>query len=435
METNLPESLEAERIILSNLLCDDSGETLHACSRIKPHHFSSRSHKIVFEAIQSLSFEGKTTDLVTVSNLLASSNKITEVGGHGFVSGLFSSYLTSAHSQDHIDLIVEKYKLRRILEICEEAKYSTLKQEKSAEECIKNLEQEILLLDLEAENHENQLKEAYEEVKAMIEIRKGGQSVTGLLSKVKPFDDVFFGFQLSQLYVLAGRPSSGKTAFADQITGNLLMDNKCVVYISLESDRARVLLKLACKICGVSFWDFKRNKISPEHLLKVERINEILKTKELILLRPFDISPTDIRPLIRRLQRKQKIDLVVLDYIQKINIPNGWDERRTVSRAISEVQRACLETEIPALVLAQLNRESEGGRPSLRHLKESGQIEQDADNVALLWSNVDKRELDQAAIDHPCILSVEKNKDGASGLDVEMNFEMKIMKFKEKPRI
>lgn len=430
---NLPQSLEAEKLILSSLMHDRVGNVIDSCSKLRPEHFYSRSNSIIFACMQKLASEEKGTDLVTVINFLKSNSQMEQVGGEHEIMKLFKSYVTSAHTEDHIEILLEKHRGRKIIEICELGTNTAYRNEDS-QECISKIEQELFSLSTDKNEKDNQKYEAYEEVKRMIEVRKSGKEVTGLMSGIKPVDDIFFGFQKGQYYVLAGRPSSGKTAMADQICGNLLMRDKCILYISLESDRERVFSKLACKLANVAFWDFKRNLLRPELLLKVEQFNDILVTKNIILMRPFDISPMEIRPLIRRCKRSDDIDLVIMDYLQKINIPNGWDERRTVSRSSTEIQRACVESGVPALIVAQLNREAKDNtRPYMSHLKESGQIEQDADNIAMIWSPTDKRDLAEGDKIHPCLFTVEKNKDGASSLDIEIDFELDKLKFHPKP--
>jgi replicative DNA helicase len=425
----IPDCINAEKLVISSLLCDKYGETFDFCSKLKPFHFLLRSHAIIFETILKLRGESKGTDLVVVSNELQTSGKILDVGGHGELSKLFSSSGFASHTQDHIDLIIEKYRLRKIIEICESIK-SKASNSSTSSECLSGLEHDVFDLQDNDNSNENQLQSACDELDKLIEIRRKGEQITGLITGVRPFDEIFFGFQPSQYYVLGGMPSSGKTAMADQICGQLLMRDKAVLYISLESNKERVIGKLACKLAEVSYLSFIRNHLSKDELEEVQKFSAILRKKNLILIRPFDISPMEIRPLIRKYKRKENIQLVILDYLQKISIPSGWDERRTVSRASTEIQRACVDTGVPSLILCQLNREvGEGSRPSMRNLKESSQIEQDADNVALIWGEVNKRDLPSTDRFWPCTLSVDKNKDGASGLDVDMDFELRKMIF------
>lgn len=431
-ENLLPESLESEKIILSNLLCDTHGEVYDSCSKLRPHHFLNRSHSLIFDAIRVLNGESKPSDLVSVTEALKATGKLEEVGGYLYLSKLFSSYVTQAHSIHHVEMLIEKHRLRKIIDICERGKIGAYANADSSH-CLSELESDIFDLSENNSSIENQLQNACSDIRKQIEVRRKGGDIVGTLSGVQPFDEVFFGFQATQHYILAGAPSSGKTAMADQICGNLLMKDKSVLYISLESSRDRALGKIACKLAQVPYWNFVRNRINTNELDLVESILNGLEKKNLILMRPFDITPMELRPLIRKFKRREGIDLVIVDYLQKISMPSGWDERRTVSRASSEIQRACIETGVPSLVLCQLNRETqEGNRPNMRNLKESSQIEQDADNIAFIWSPTSKRDLPEGSIDFPCVFSVEKNKDGASMVDVEMNFELKKMIFRKK---
>lgn len=428
-ELILPESIQAEQVIISSLLHDKTGEVFDSCSKLKPSHFLTRSHYLIFESVLKLRAESRPSDLVTVGDDLQKSGKIQEIGGHGELARIFTSQGHLGIASDHIQIVLEKYRLRKLIDICEKAKFEASNGSES-DECISKLEHELTDLIDNDDSNENQRDNACQDIERQIEVRRKNGDITGLLSGIKPFDDVFFGFQAGQLYILAGLPSSGKTAMADQACGNLLLRDESVLYISLESDRSRVMGKLACKIAGVPYWNFIRNRLQPGELDAVQKMVNVLKKKNLILMRPFDISPMELRPLIRKVKRRDNVSLVILDYLQKVNMPSGWDEIRTVARASTEMGRACVETGLPALVLCQLNREiGEGNRPSMRNLKGSSQIEQDADNVALIWSMTSKRDLPEGENYFPCILSVDKNKDGASGLDVEMDFEKRKMLF------
>lgn len=431
MKNLLPESQESEQVILSNLLSDRTGEAFDVCSKLKPYHFLGRSHSIIFESMLNLIQDSKSTDLVSITDHLIKNSKLEEIGGHSFLNKLFSSYLTTAHSSQHVEILIEKYRLRKIVDICEKAQMAALNNSDS-QDCLSSLESEIFDLTENEDSNENQLQNGCDGVQRQIEARRKGGDITGLNTGVIPFDNVFSGLQNHQMYIIAGIPSAGKTAMVDQMVGNLLMKNKNILYVSLESDRNRVIGKLACKLADVSFWDFIKNQIKKEELDRVEKFVQILRTKNLVLMRPFDISPMEIRPLIRKCKRRHEIDLVVVDYLQKFSMPTGWDERRTVSRASTEIQRACVETGVPAIVLCQLNRDAqEGARPSMRMLKESSQIEQDADNIALIWSPKSKREFPRELVFFPCVLSVDKNKDGASGIDEGMEFNLPKMYFKQ----
>lgn len=431
---NLPEAIESEKIILSSLLCDKTGEAFDSCLHLRPHHFLNRSHSIIFNCMMNLHHELKGTDLVMVTDTLKSKGQLEEIGGYNFLNNLFCSHITISHSTHHVETLIEKYRLRKIIDICESSKMSAY-QNPNSQDCLSSLERNIFEISENEDLTENQLNNACDDLNHQIELRRNAGDITGLMTGVPAFDDVFFGVQPSQYYILAGLPSSGKTAMADQICGNLLMRDKTVLYISLESVRERVLGKIACKLSGVPFWNFVRNRMQKNELDNIQRIVSVLRKKNLILMRPFDISPMDFRTLIRKSKRRNNIDIVIVDYLQKVSIPSGWDERRTVSRASMEIQRACVETGIPALVLCQLNRDAqEGSRPSMRNLKESSQIEQDADNIAFIWSPNSKRDMPDGASFFSCVFSVDKNKDGASSIDVEMDFDLKKMIFHKKQK-
>lgn len=424
-----PFSIEAEQAILSNLLNSRNGECIDQCSLLSSNHFYNRSHQIVFETISKLHGELKPFDLVTVTNRLRDQSKLEEVGGIGELSKLAMASRLSIHLSDHVAIVEEKFKARRIEEICEGSKIS-LNSGNEVADVLSKLESDIFELNVSSNQEENELQGGSDDLQRMIDVRKNGGEVTGLLSGIKAWDDCHFGFQRSQYYVLAGRPSAGKSAFADQVALNLILRNVPFLYVALESSRERVLAKIACKMAKVNYYHFIINNLDIEKLNQVQICADRIKKSSMILIRPMDINPNGFRSIMRRAKRRFNIELVILDYLQKVSIPSGMEIRQAISTASMNIQRGCVETNVPALVLCQLNREAEKeARPRMGHLKESGQIEQDADNISILWAQKEKRDLPQGERMLPVACSIEKNKDGASGHDIEFNFEMEKMIF------
>lgn len=394
-------------------------------------YFCSRIHRELFECIRNLIEAKKPVDLLSVTDELKRLGTLEEVGGVGKVSSIITAY-PQRGIESYIEVLKEKMALRELIVLGNDISKNAYVSD-SPKDLINQIEGSIFKIQKSTDsNKDSSLGSAVSQLNQMIEVRKSGQVVHGLPSGIKTFDDIQGGFQKGQYYVLGGRPSMGKTAFADQVAINVLKQDKAVLYLSLESSSERVLGKMACKMAGVSFYSFIRNLCSQKQLIQIETCLEFLKTSKLSLVRPSQIYGNDIRSLILKEKRKNNTELFVMDYLQKVSIAHGQDERRAVSDASMAIQSSLVETGVPGLILVQLNREAEKeSRPRMGHLKESGQIEQDADNIALLWSEVDRNTLSLGQ--HlPVILSIEKNKDGASGLDQEMIFDRELMTFKEK---
>lgn len=436
MSTRLmPYNEQAEVGILAGCLILTEEIIDNCLEKLKSDHFYRSPHKVIFEVLRSMRVARKPIDQITVTNELQSVLKLEEIGGHHYISSLTCSFPTTSHIDYYITVLEENFKLRKLIEIGSSLIENSFEKRDSLD-LISETENQISYLMDECENgQDNKTELASDELKRMIEVRRSGEKVTGLSTGISVFDNIFAGLQKTQYYVIAGRPSSGKSALADQIAINVVMRDKPVLYIALEGSTERVFSKIACKMADVCFSDFSRNSISIEDLNRVEKCGNILKEKPLILVRPPSMDAIELKSVVRRYSRKFDLSLMILDFIQKVNIPKGWDERRGISDASHTFQNLCVETGAPGIALAQLNRDSEKeARPRMRHLKESGDIEQDADNVLILWSKKDPKDL-MPGQPQEITFSIEKNKDGMKDLDEEMIFNGRLMKFNNVKRI
>lgn len=428
----IPESQEAELAVISGLLLPYNEDVGEIVDSLTADHFWSKSNQIIFSTICEMQRKGEKVDSITLMDRLKVKGLLEDIGGQYYLFKIATSNPLASHAMDYVPILKEKLLLRKAIAIGQDL-YTKAFNGDDPKEIISQIEGRLFELSIESSNNQNNKTHvAANELQRMIDVRKSGQTITGLQSGIHFIDKIFGGLQKTQYYVLAGRPSSGKSAMADQITMNVVMKDNPVLYIALEGSTERVYSKIACKMVDVCYWDFSRNAISNEDLIRVERAGKLLEQKPLILVRPSSMNPQEIKSIVKRYAKKHDLKLVVLDFLQKVHVPHGWDERRAISEASHAIQDACVETGIPGLIIAQLNRESEKeGRPRMRHLKESGDIEQDADNVILLWSEQDPRDLEPGQmLEVNC--TIEKNKDGVMGVDERMLFDRRIMKFRAK---
>lgn len=425
----MPQSSESELAVLGSIMLDPR-DALEIALGLSVDHFWHKHHALTFTAISELHRLGNPIDTVSLTNHLRDSGNLEFVGGAYFVSQLTRVVPSSSNVGYYVDVIREKQRLRNLIVLAGKIEKEAYEAEDS-KDLLSDVESQIYAMGAENQTSENQLQEACLEIERQIELRKQGIKISGLSSGIPSFDQIFFGFQKGQYYVLGGRPSSGKSAFADQVCGNVLERGESVIYISLESSKERVVGKLAAKRAQVVYSDFIKGYLNPEDLERFSKANAFFKKSNLILHKPYDLTGASIRSLMRKEKRKNNIGLMIFDYLQLIGIPNGMDERRAIGDCSKQIQRACIETGVPALVLAQLNRDSEKeARPKMRHLKETSQIEQDADNIILLWSDKEPNEVPLTEY-LPVTCSIEKNKDGPSGIDQELFFDRKLMTFRE----
>lgn len=427
----LPQSDKSEIVVLSSLLTATTEDCDDIFSTAKPEFFFHRSHKFIFETIYNQYSDGKPFDFITILEILKTKGTLENAGGEYFLTQLMTSHYPRYDVINCIELLKVNFQLRSMIELSEEISIQA-HSGYEPKDIISNAEDKIFDLGTKMQiQTENLVSKAVIEVKDMIKIRRSGEKIFGLQSGIKSFDDTFGGFLPAQYYVIGARPSTGKSAFADQIVNYLVTRNKPVLYICLEAGATRVLSKMACKLARISYTAFSRGFCTDKELDAVEQATVILQSSPLIIKRPYRITGADIRSLVKRESRKHDIQLMVLDYLQ--NVDQGKDDERiAIVKASRAIQDVTVETGVPSLILAQINREGgNGSRPTMSELKGSGQIEQDADNIGLLWPQEDPFKVEMH-LPLPVVLSVEKNKDGARGIDLELNFNRSLMTFNER---
>lgn len=425
----MPQSIEAEVAVLGSILINPGEALDQAVALLSSPCFYQRSHQIIFAALSDMHSKGEPVDTVTVTTRLKDAGTLEECGGPYYLSKLSVAFPTSAHVRYYIDVLREKWRLRRIIELSTQSIERCYSQEDSME-TVGTMEQEFIELSQGSSCSENHLEPAVAELHRQIELRKSGKTICGLETGILALDKLTGGLHDTTMTLLAGRPSMGKSAMLDQIVLTQLERNIPCLYIGLESSLSRIVGKIVAKRLEIPWADFVRSDMTPANLSRMERCAGWLKTSSLILKRPASLSVSELRSMIRMEHRRHGIKLFVLDYIQKLYGGTDPDKERLMLAAASQqIQQACVETGVPALVAVQLNRSSEkNARPSMSDLKGSGQLEQDADSIFILWSDKVRETWDANQL-FPTFLTVAKHKDGRCG-DLELLHDMRLMIFR-----
>lgn len=431
----LPCDHEAEIAVLGSLLTGSPEALDGALATLATPHFVLTSHGLIWDAIAELGAKSAPVDALTVCGVLKDRGTLDSAGGEHAVFALTAKVCTGAHFVYWLERMLEKYRKRRIMEIGDLMGREAQSGDTSWE-IIEKLEAEISSLSqFGSLSTQDQKPGGLEEVKEAIAARERGDKDSCMSSGIPSFDLNLTGIKPSQYYALSGRISAGKTAMADQITLHLLRSDIPVLYIGLEGTRRRVLEKMTAKIAQASYFNFAKGNLSPEFQARMKRAIGLLEKMPLVLITPPDITGPQIRALMRRHSRSHQTKVLVIDYLQKVKPYPGSDgERLAIAEASSQIQRGCIETGMAAIVVCQLNREADtSARPRMSNLKGSGQIEQDADNVLMLWSEKDKHDLELGEL-MPVTMSLEKNKDGPSCIDHHLLFDGSLMTFREQTK-
>lgn len=425
-----PQSSEAEFSVLGSMLYDPT-ETLDRCMELlTPDHFYNRSNRLIFEAIKEMVASGSPIDPITVSSHLKAHHKLDEVGGPSYVSSLTRNPL-GAHSGYFIAILVEKLRLRRILDFVESFKFKAMASQDS-NELLPTMEAELFAISGDVVSNDNKTASAVIELDKQVKQRMEGGTVFGVSSGIPSFDLVTGGLMPGRYYALAALQKVGKTALGCQIALNVVLSGKPVLFISLELSADRLLGRMAACDAQVSYFKYLNNTMDPRDLLKFQQSYRKIGNAPFIIERSVDITGAKIRSIIRKHKRKSGIELVVIDYIQNVAITDG-DVRRSIADASTSVRNACQETGVPAITICQLNRSAANeDRPRMFHLRESSQIESDADTIILLFPKVDRDTLQPNEL-LPMVMAFDANRDGPA-CDQELLYDGSCYTFKELPK-
>ena len=392
MRDALPSSLEAERAILGILLMGEEEDWDEVASFLKEEDFFQPAHKTIFSHIQELYKKGQSADPVTVANSLKKSDSLDQVGGASYLSDLIHQLASKANIRAYADIAVEKSILRKVIRKSEEFIQKAYSEDYSKiEHFIDHLESEIFKLGDNRESADlvplNTLVEGG--LKKLEDLYHKKISLTGLSSSFQALDDLTSGFQPSELIILAARPSMGKTALSLNIAlHNALQKNK-VAFFSLEMSKEAVLMRLLSSLSKINLSQIMSGQIEEGRWSELIAAAAQLSEADFYIDDTSPLSPYEIRAKCRRLKARQGLDLIIVDYLQLMQLPEKTETRE---REVSEMSRLlksfAKELQIPVITLSQLNRGVEARsnrRPILSDLRESGAIEQDADLIMMLY--------------------------------------------------
>jgi replicative DNA helicase len=387
----LPQNIEAEQFVLGGILIDN--EALHAVLEvIKPEDFYREAHRKIFLAFLELYEQNIPIDLVTVSELLQKKGQLADVGGASYLATLVEAIPTTTNLVHYARIIKEKAILRRLINCASEIINQCLTPTEDAEEILDRAERSVFEIANERiQTSYYPLKDVIKESFNMIQnIASKTTHITGVPTGFVDFDRLTSGLQPSDLIIIAGRPSMGKTAFALNIAANTAIRYGIPVAIfSLEMSKEQLANRMLCAEAKVDNQKLRSGFLADHDWQLLTEAASVLSEAPIFIDDTPAISILEMRAKARRLKAEHNIGLVIIDYLQLMK-GKGQTERR--EQEISEISRSlkalAKELNVPVVALSQLNRrveEREDKRPRLADLRESGAIEQDADLIVFLY--------------------------------------------------
>lgn len=375
---SLPYNIDAERLILS-LAITKSETTPLICQTLSLDSFYLEKHQIIFGVIKELFLTNKPVDLLTVSTKLRDQFLIEDIGGIKTLTDLMKIFNTGINIVEYLGLIQDKFIRRSIINLGYEAIEAGYKTKIPLEQALKKIEEEIF--DLNKKNSLGPVLSSAEIVSSILEgVKEKATKITdtGLLSLFYDLDAITQGFQKSDLIIIAGRPSMGKTAFCLNLTRNIALKyRKAILLFSLEMSKEQIVYRLLASDCGIDLTRLRTGRVKKEEL---SRLNySIGKLSNLNIFIDDNPSPSlsEIRLKIRELIiEKLEINLVVIDYLQLLTAPTKKNNRvQEISEITRFLKAFAREFNITILALSQLSRNVEtrtNKRPILSDLRESG---------------------------------------------------------------
>jgi replicative DNA helicase len=428
-----PQNMEAEQAVLGAIFLEPSALTL-ASEILIPEDFYRVAHQKIFNVMLDLSDKGKAIDLVTVTENLASSKLIEDVGGVSYLSELAASVPTAANIEYYARIVEEKALLRRLIRTASGIAEDGYMREDEVEALLAEAEKNIMEVAQRKgagsfHNIKDVLVRTYDNIEEMHN-RKG--DITGLETGFTELDRMTAGFQRNDLIIVGARPSVGKTAFALNIAQNVAKKTgENVAIFSLEMGAEQLVMRVLCAEGNIDAQRLRTGSLTEEDWGKLTMAMGSLSNSGIFIDDTPGVRITDIRSKCRRLKQEHGLGMIMIDYLQLIlgSGRAGENRQQEVSEISRSLKQLARELQVPVIALSQLSRgveQRQDKRPMMSDIRESGSIEQDADIVAFLYRDdyYDKESEAKNIIE----IIIAKQRNGPTGT-VQLAFVKEYNKF------
>ncbi|PTU31066.1 replicative DNA helicase [Stenotrophobium rhamnosiphilum] len=389
-----PHSIEAEQSVLGGLMLDNRTWN-DLADRINEEDFYRADHQLIFRAIAELCGTNKPCDFITLCEHLRHQGKLEDAGGVPYLGTLANDTPSAANVMAYAEIVRERSVLRTLIAAGGDiAELGFRPDGRGHSELIDVAEQKVFAIrnkSAHASGGYEMMPRLMDMVEERIErMRTNPGSLAGLPTGFDDLDRLTTGFHAGDLVIIAGRPSMGKTSFAMNIAEHVaLIEKKGVAVFSMEMPADQLALRVLSSFARIDMGKLRSGELEDRDWDRLTSEGGRVREAPLYIDATGALSPLELRARARRMKQRHDIQLIIVDYIQLMQVP-GTKENRT--NEISEISRGlkalAKELEIPVIALSQLNRgveQRDNKRPRMSDLRESGGIEQDADIVALLY--------------------------------------------------
>ena len=430
-----PNSIEAEQSLIGGLMLDalaydKVGDVIEASD------FYRQDHRLIYQAIVELVEKGSPCDVVTVSEHLDTHGQLDSAGGLEYLATLANETAGAANAKAYANIVRERSTLRSLINAGNEIAGSAFSNDgRTAAEVLDAAEGLVFRIAEKGARGKKGFKSLKdilpEAVDRIDELHRSEGSITGISSGFNEFDKMTAGLQAGDLVIVAGRPSMGKTTFAVNIAENAAIGSQTPTAIfSMEMPDQQLAMRMISSLGRVDQSHLRSGNFPDEDWSRINTAVQLMSEAPIFIDDTPGLSPTEIRARCRRLHREHNLGLIVVDYLQLMQVHGNTENRATeiseISRSLKALAR---ELECPVIALSQLNRSVEqrtDKRPVMSDLRESGAIEQDADLIIFIYrEEVYNQDTPRKGIADICIA---KQRNGPIG-DFPLTFVGRYTKF------
>ena len=386
--------MEAEQSVLGGLLLSTNAWD-QVADKVAESDFYREDHRLIFRAIRDLHDAGRPCDAVTVSEWFESHGKADQVDGGNYISQLANNTPSAANVGAYADIVREKSILRSLIDVGTTITSSAFSSDGRESKSLLEEAERLVFAIADKGNRggsgyvsvQDSLKEAMAKIE---ELNAFEGDITGIPTGYIDFDKLTAGLQPSDLIIIAGRPAMGKTTFAMNVAEHAAIKyGKSVAVFSMEMASLQLVMRMFSSVGQIDQNRIRTGSLDDMDWPKLTSAMNLLHKSKIFIDDTPALSPAELRARARRLKREHDIDLIVVDYLQLMSVPDIKENRATeiaeISRSLKTIAK---ELNVPVVALSQLNRALENRpnkRPLMADLRESGAIEQDADLIVFIY--------------------------------------------------
>ena len=432
-----PHSVEAEQSVLGSILLDKDA-MISVSETLIPEDFYKEAHKVIYECMLKLYNSQSEIDLITLAEELRDQGYLDDIGGIPYITSLSTIVPTTSNIKYYVNIVKEKSIVRQLISAANDIINLSYDSSAKVEDVLENAEKKIFDIYQERTTNDfKQINQVLRDTYDMIEkLYTEKNEVTGLTTGFRDLNKKINGFQKSDLLLVAARPAMGKTAFALNLVQNAaLKGDASVAVFSLEMSKEQLVQRMLSSQSNVELKKIKTGKLNANDWPRIIEAMAVLSEAKIHIDDTPGIKISELRSKCRKLKIEKGLDLVLIDYLQLMEVEgNNESRQQEIAKISRSLKILAKELNCPVVALSQLSRAPEqraDHRPMLSDLRESGSIEQDADIVMFLYRdeyyNPDTESKNIGEV------IVSKNRHGETGT-IELVWFGEVQKFADKIR-